>query len=211
MVLIFALSNTEAKKELKSLTNIKVKIEYVDSEGNQLSNDELTKDLIIRFPYITGSFFGRTENEAVFLEKANQKYEIDLDLLKREKMVKGSASKLSKQWIHLGLNSKPKSVKLLRIGTFPYDSITKKLIASAAFKQTQTGDLMMLIYVNKKSTFVGEVILDNEKYIHDISFPSKGFYWLLSKEISQNLFKIQQYSNDKEVILSIIKHPSYEE
>jgi hypothetical protein len=204
--LVFFSFNTIAKKGHAKLKKVDIEIEYVDSKGNHLDRSTLTKDLIIRFPYITGSIFGRTENKAVFLEVPNSNYEIELDLFDQIKMVKKYSSKLKDSWHELGLTIKPKNTKILRIGTFPYDLKTTKLIGSAGFKEKETGNLLMLVYVSKKSQLFGDVRLGDEKYSHDISFPSKGFYWLTSIETSKDEFKITRLNLFGKVILSIINN-----
>ncbi|HHL32431.1 MAG TPA: hypothetical protein ENJ41_07570 [Oceanospirillales bacterium] len=199
------LANAQCKQhKTQGLTHIDLTLEYVDLNHKPLDFAQISSDLIIRIPYITGSFFGKTENESVFLLKPDSNRKIYLNLLKKHKLMKKAASKISKKWRDLGLKASPKNTKISRLGTFAYDSSFQSINVLTGIKDPLTNFNLMLVYVNKKSRITGDVILGDEKYIHDISLPFKGFHWLITSRLSAKVFKIERYSNIDKAILELI-------
>jgi hypothetical protein len=192
------------KQKTQGLTQVDLTLEYVDLKHKPLDFALIPSDLVIRIPYITGSFFGRPEAESVFLLKSESNGKIHLDLIKKQKFMKKVASKISKTWLELGLKASPKNTKISRLGTFAYDSSLQSINVLTGIKDPLTEFNLMLIYVNKKSRITGDVLIDNEKYIHDISLPFKGFHWLITTRLSAKVFKIERYSNIDHVILELI-------
>lgn len=195
----------KVKLAKKGIDHVAFDVVFVQADGMKLPMDsDFLEHVVFNLPIISGGVFGTPDaNQERFLlfPDANNQIQIDLNL--ERKKFRKAAKPLREQYTSRGVVAKPSNTKIARFGTFAYDLQDTGQIVGTSLGIKNSSEILMLVYFSKKSTVTGQLILGEETYNHNITIPKKGFYWLRSKEIDEDVFLIDRVENFKQVDMKI--------
>ncbi len=190
ITIIFILLTSKAFSS--PIETMKIKYGFYTGSFNALKKTTSAMEPIFVFPSIPGSIFGNPSKPVLFSGKAhNNTLEIRLP-----KNIDDVAQALSEK----GLSTKPQNTKILRLGTFHVNPEKNEQLGGGGFVDTNTNNLIILVYVSQSSQITGTLEAGDEKYIHDITFKKPGWNWIETKKLDDTTYSLKNYSGDIETI-----------
>lgn len=178
-------------------------VEYVGPDNVKLQSAHFSKDIVLAFPNISGAIFGAPATSPVYIVKVDEKLHFSLNLQENLPEIKSGAAPLSDEWKLLGLSVKPENTRLARLGTFPFDAVTRKPLGGGGFIDPVSRNTLILVYVDRPCEIKGSINFDNELYVHDLRFITGGFHWIKVTTLSPNKFRLERHPDDSDVHFSI--------
>jgi hypothetical protein len=194
--------NIEAD-QTTGITRIDSSVEYVGPDNIHLSEEQYPKDVVLMFPYVTGSIFGTTSPAPIYIVQVDRQLNFSLDLTEKIDEIHKAAAPLTEQWRSIGLTIEPEKTRIIRIGTFPYSYATEDSIGVGGFIDPVSRNTMILVYVDRACEIKGEVDSGREHYSHHLLFSGKGFHWIEVIKHSKNYYILQNYHGDNTIKFSV--------
>lgn len=98
-----------------------------------------------------------------------------------------------------GLVVAPAETRFMRFGTYAKSSGNRDRAGN--FYEVSTGNLLLLVYVDRPCRIEGEVEGGGKAYVHEIEFNRAGFHWVA--EVSEGLLK--NVANSTEVEFRVVR------
>lgn len=178
-------------------------VEYVGPDNSRLNESYYPDDVVLMFPTIPGGIFGSPSSDMAFMVKVEKDLGFTLRLDEKAENIESRSSTLTQEWQKAGIVVEPAETRISRLGTFPYSYASRKMIGGGGFINTQSRNLYILVYVDRKSSIRGEIQLDEERCLHELDFPGKGFYWIEVIETEKNRMKLINGSDDGNIRFSV--------
>jgi len=179
------------------LTILNSSVEYVGPQNIFLEKDRYPQDVVLVFPYVSGSIFGNPDSPSLFIKQMGETMDFSLNLAAKAKEIEPHAQPLTKQWQSLGLSIQPQGALLARLGTFPLSAKTQKFIGGGGFIDSTSRNSLILVYVDRACEIKGQVNLAGERYGHNLKFSGKGFHWVEVLKKSKGVYSLEPYSGHR--------------
>ena len=151
-----------------------------------------------------GEIFGSPKSEVLFQVRPKNNQDFYLDLLGSVKKIDKVAIPLLPKWREKGLSVSPANTRLARIGTFPFNPVTGRLIGGGGFVEEDTKDYLILVYVSKPCKVTGTFTMGGESYDHNIDFPSSGYHLVSMRDVGVGKYLLEHRPSSEGVKFSIL-------
>ncbi len=178
-------------------------VEYVGPDNVKLQSTHFSRKIVLAFPHISGAIFGAPDSSPVYIVKVDEQLRFSLNLQDKLPEIKSAAAPLSNEWKLLGLSVKPENTRIARLGTFPFDAVTRKPLGGGGFIDPVSRNTLILVYVDRPCEIKGSIDFDNELYEHNLKFSTGGFHWIKIATLSPNKFRLERHPDDSDVHFSI--------
>jgi hypothetical protein len=179
------------------VTFIDSTVEYVGPNNIQLNKSKYPQDVVLVFPYVSGSIFGNPDSVPLFVQKVDKSMGFRLNLSEKLDQIENNITPLSAEWRGLGLNVAPSDTRIGRLGTLPYSETTREAIGGGGFIDPSTRETLILVYVDKACTVIGKVAIGKELYSHNLEFPGRGFHWVRIVERSHKSYSLEIHNGNQ--------------
>ena len=130
------------------------------------------------FNFIPGALYGTPSEDLPIIpigSVGTTRVQFPLYLL--NPLVDSFAEPFTAESTESGLRADPADTRLVRIGTF-FLPTTLPYFDSAGFLDEESGNQLMLIYVDRPSTISGAVQIGAKRITHELVFDEAGFHWV---------------------------------
>ena len=134
---------------------------------------------------IPGQLFGSGPKDALVPLASGESPNISYPLYVLKSVAEQSAAEQTEKSESDGLVVTPAETRLMRFGTFAKASGNRDRAGN--FYEVSTGNLLLLVYVDRPCQIEGEVVGSGKAYVHEIDFDRAGFHWIA--EVSEGLLK----------------------
>jgi len=160
---------------------------YKDYETKLSSHTE--QNILLLFQPLPGKIFGTPTLEYLYQTKLKDSSEFLL-------ILPSNIDLLAETFENDALTIKPKSTKILRLGTFHYLARYNDLVGGGSFIENDTGKDLLLVYFSNAIKITGTVYEGNESFKHDIIVKKPGWHWLEATETFEGNYKIKKYTGN---------------
>ncbi len=155
--------------------------------GESLDDSFIDEGLQLLFPAIPGGIFGNPSSRVLdYIEVKEHSFTLSLP---------ANINEIAQPFASDKLTVSPKNLEIVRVETF--HSVPNGPIGKGAFKNTESGNLLILVYFSKSAKITGELTNNGDVYVHDISVKRPGWHWLeISREDSAFILKKYEGSDN---------------
>ena len=134
---------------------------------------------------IPGQLFGSGSKDLVIPLASGNSPNISFPLYVLKSVAEQGATKQTKKSEGDGLIVDPVETRIMRFGTYAKASGNRDRAGN--FYDVNTGNLLLLVYVDRPCRIEGEVMGRGKVYVHEIDFNRAGFHWV--SEVNSGLLK----------------------
>lgn len=186
-----------------ALSELIASVEYIDDDNQVVDPRFQAGHLVLVFPYIPGRIFGTPGNDLLFTVLLTPEDRLHLELSRAEPGLRAGAATLQAGAETTGLSLRPARTRFARIGTFPFDAKTRQPLGAGGFVDGGTRENLVLMYFDRACALTGEVAIDDETYVHDISIHAAGFYFLRIRQDGPRRYVLQRVTALPPVVFTI--------
>lgn len=186
-ILIASCSTVKSSKEHHNFINYQFDYDYYVSDVLELKKVTGNMNPSFVFPTIPGAIFGNPSKDILYWSEPNKSKKIRLSLPVN---VSHKATLLNQN----GIDIYPEDTRILRLGTFHIDPDEPRTLGGGGFFNTDTNNLLILVYVSKPSEISGTVMLGKTKVFHKINFDSPGWNWIEVKKLEGNNYQLERFT-----------------
>lgn len=180
------LLDTEYKPQAQSFA---MRYKKYSSSGESLDEAFIDEGLQLLFPAIPGGIFGTPSSTVLdYVEVHDHTFTLNLP---------ANINEIAQPYSMDQLDISPETLKIVRVETF--HSVPNGPIGKGAFKNSESGNLLILIYFSKPARITGELINGYDVYIHDIAIKQAGWNWIeITRE--HDAFVLKQFEGSNNAI-----------
>ena len=161
-------------------------VEIFDARLLVEDNDEMegawhSDRIVPYFNFIPGSIFGSPDDDPMMPVTVDADLKFTARLSEWLITAEAAARPLTHRNFEEGLRIRPSGTRLLRLGTFAYDTMHENGMGGALVEIGREG-YVILIYVDRPCVITGDLQLGGTTYSHAIHVYAKGFHFIAADD-----------------------------
>lgn len=168
----------EDTKELELFAGIGVKQYIIDAEETDILKKYQDLGIAFGFATVEGSFFGDVTGSVLSEVTVEDSSELTLSL---PKSIDTKAADIPE----LLINNYGAPVRIARLATLSNSNLLSRA-GGAGIIDARSGNSVVLVYTSGKLEVLGQLIVNDAIYEHDIALPDQGWYWVQETRVGSN-------------------------
>jgi len=191
------------------LKEVDLGVVFIDSEDNLLAYDDLPQSTYLMFPVIPGGIAGQVLTDSIYALQIPTTSQFELDLASLSDEILPFAVPMFSTNYTKNLAVIPKETRMLRLGTFAYDTQTYEQIGPTGIVAIgpQGVTPVLIVYFDRAARISGS---NNEGEVtieYDVTVSGPGFVFLQAVELTETHVKITVHDSEHPKAISIEYEP----
>lgn len=187
------------------LQQVELGVVFLDDDDNLLVEDDLPRSAYLTFPVIPGGITGEVLTDSVYTLEVptSSKFVLDLNSLS-ESILPFAVPMFSTSYTR-NIAVLPKETKMLRLGTFAYNTKTYEQIGATGLVSIGPEGVtsILLVYFDRATKISGANSEGEFTIEYDVSVTGPGFVFLQATELGETHLKVTVHESKQPKAISI--------
>lgn len=185
-----------------------LRLVFVDDNHRPIDSPFNPKGAALMFPYISGQFFGRASGAPLDFKHISADRRFSLPLSQWQTTLADAAEPLTGAPATEAnpLSADPPGARLARVGTFAFDLGTARPLGGGGFMDSLTGDLLVLVYVDRPCVLEGVSQADGVSYAFEtVRFAEGGLHWVRIASEGAERYMVRNAKPQGEIVFIVTR------
>ena len=175
---------------------IDASVVFVDREERVVAQALVRGEITVAFPLLRGALFGDPDSDPIAVARVAPSGRLTLDLEPFRATLDWMAETLNEEDRAEGIGVSPPDTRLARIGTFSFDSRSRKAIGGGGFRDESNGDGLLLAYFARPCRVTGDFVDEEGEFHHDVRIQEAGIHWIRMRQTAPGKYVLEAAAPD---------------